>query len=233
MNAPEYLKTRRADVRWKTRWAPFSYVARQLEATVGALVNRAQLAPGARVLDYGCADQPYRSLLPAGVSYVGADLLGNPVADIELLSDGTVPIPDASVDMVLSSQVLEHVADPTLYLHECLRVTRPGGSLVLTTHGIMYDHADPHDYWRWTGEGLRKVVTDSGFAVVELTGILGLAAAALQLFQDGTGGRLPRSLRRPYVFVMQSLISLMDRLYSDQTRASSPLVLAILAVKPS
>ena len=31
------------------------------------------LPPPVRVLDYGCADQPYRRFFPAGIEYVGAD----------------------------------------------------------------------------------------------------------------------------------------------------------------
>ncbi len=60
---------------------------------------------------------------------------------------------------MLSTQVLEHVTDPRLYLAECHRVLRPGGPLLLSTHGIMVYHPDPVDYWRWTGAGLQRAVT--------------------------------------------------------------------------
>ena len=186
----------------------------------------------ARILDYGCALRPYERLFGQTVTYVGADLKGNDLADIYLEADGSVPQPDCSFDMVLSTQVLEHVLDPARYLQECFRVLRPGGSIVLTTHGLMYWHPDPQDFWRWTREGLAKQVTDAGFVVSEARGVLGLASASLQLFQDSTASHLPRGLRQVYVAVMQQLVAVVDRRYSPDTRARDALVLAIRATRP-
>src|SRR6185436_6911761 len=80
-------------------------------------------------------------------------------------------LPDASADAVVSFQVLEHVDDVETYLSECNRVLRPGGRLVLTTHGIWVYHPMAgicEDYWRWTGAGLRKTVEAYGFARTRL-----------------------------------------------------------------
>ncbi len=83
--------------------------------------------------------------------------------------------------MVLSTQVLEHVDRPGLYLAECHRVLRPGGRMLLSTHGIMVFHPDPVDYWRWTCDGLQRAVRDAGFEIVRFEGIVGLAATGIQL----------------------------------------------------
>lgn len=211
--------------------APYRYVVVRLEEMVAELAKVGSIDE-ARVLDYGCALRPYECLFGPGVTYVGADLEGNPLADVHLGSDGSVPEPDCTFDLVLSTQVLEHVADPERYLLECFRVLRPGGSLVLSTHGLMYWHPDPHDYWRWTNDGLRKQVADAGFAVSEIRGVLGLASASLQLFQDATASHLPAGLRQVYVALMQQLVGFADRRYSPQTRARDALVLAVSAKKP-
>jgi SAM-dependent methyltransferase len=192
-----------------------------------------RLPPGSRLLDFGCATTPYRDLVAPGVEYVGVDIPGNPNADVALSADGTVPLPDASFDMVVSTQVLEHVGDPMLYLSESFRLLRPGGKLVLTTHGIMYYHRDPADYWRWTCEGLEKIVQDVGFDVVEMRGIMGLASAAIQLFQDATVGHVPRFARNPYIMVMQAAAKSFDRRYSEEHRLQDCLVLAVCAQRPS
>ena len=71
----------------------------------------------------------------------------------------------AEYDCVLSTQVLEHVEDPQGYLEECHRVLTPGGHLVLTTHGLFEDHACPYDYWRWTADGLKRLVGGVGLEV--------------------------------------------------------------------
>jgi SAM-dependent methyltransferase len=173
----------------------------------------------------------YRDLFGSDVVYLGADLRGNGDAAVELRPDGSVPIADGSVDAVFSSQVLEHVADPRTYLAECARVLRPGGRLLLSTHGIMVLHRDPVDLWRWTADGLRRIVADAGLEIVRFEGVMGLAATGIQLFQDGTHQRVPRPLLRPYLWLMQSLVSLFDR-QSRASRAENALVFALVAVKP-
>jgi SAM-dependent methyltransferase len=223
---------RREDVRSTRPWSPFAYVGVKLREMVRHLIAAADLPPGGRVLDYGCADAPYRGEFPNGVTYVGADLPGNRWADVELRSNGTVPLPEGSIDLVLSTQVLEHVEDPVTYLSESFRVLRPGGTLALSTHGVMYYHRDPEDYWRWTRAGLTKVVTESGFEVVELIGLMGLASAALQIFQDATYWKVPRLLRPVFALVMQGLIAAFDWPYSDESRVENGLVIAVRAVKP-
>jgi SAM-dependent methyltransferase len=227
-----YLDSRPDDLHSLAPWDPFSYVAGQLQSLVLDLACPSALADGTRVLDYGCATKPYRKLFGPGVDYVGADLPGNPLAQVELCDDGTVPLADSSFDMVLSIQVLEHVLDPARYLAECFRLLRPGGSMVLSTHGIMYYHPDPEDYWRWTSGGLARVVEEAGFRVADMRGVLGLASAALQLFQWATLGHLPRVAHRPYIMAMQWLVAASDRRYSDASRLHDALVLGVRAVKP-
>ena len=205
---------------------------RALPARVERLLRETPLPDAPRVLDYGCADMPYRGLLPAA-DWVGADLPGNPAAAVELAADGTVPVEDGGFDLVLSTQVLEHAADPAGYLAECFRVLRPGGRLLVSTHGVMTYHPDPVDYWRWTCAGLDRVLRDAGFEVERFEGVMGLAATGLQLIQDSIAFSLPDRARRfllpPVALVMQSLIAVVDRL--DRRRIDS-LVFVAVAVKP-
>lgn len=232
-NGPPAYRPRRPDIRDTRRWSQFGYHNRRLRELVRTLISRSGIGPGADVVDYGCADMPYRSELPPGVRYVGADLPGNAQADVVLGADGRLPLPDASADLVLSTQVLEHVDDPALYLAECARVLRPGGTLVVSTHGIMYFHPDPADHWRWTRTGLTRQLEAAGLEVVSVHGVMGLAAAAVQLFQDATIAYLPGVLRRPYALAMQALIAVCDRRYRAQARADNGLVLAALAARPA
>ena len=226
-----FLEERRRDVRHTSLWSPFRYVGRRLQESTEEMVERASLSADDVVVDYGCADVPYRALFD-GVRYTPVDLPGNPEAALELAPDGSVPLPDGCARLVVSTQVLEHVPDPSAYLAESCRLLEPGGMLALTTHGIMYLHRDPTDYWRWTCDGLARIVTEAGFEVVELRGILGLVPAALQLMQDGMGSKVPRWLRKPFVALFQALISLTDRLTSDAARNDNALVFAVLARKP-
>jgi len=231
-NRPQFNVRRNADVRRVVPWSPFAYVAWQLRRCVRDLLVTADLGPAPTVLDYGADDAPYRRHLPRRTSYLAADLAGNPRADVEIRADGTLPVADDTVDLVLSTQVLEHVEDPALYLSECTRVLRPGGSLVLTTHGIMHLHRDPEDYWRWTCDGLEKVVADAGLEVRRSVGVLGLVPAGLQLVQVGVARRMPRFALAPLFLVFQTLIAATDLGYDEGGRRDFGLVVGVMATKP-
>jgi SAM-dependent methyltransferase len=157
-------------------------LARQLRATA------AELPIGEAILDFGCAERPYESVfVPRFSKYIGADIARNHRADITITPDGRVPLGDRSVDAVLSTQVLEHVANPHAYLVEAWRLLRPVGHLVLSTHGVWRYHPDPGDYWRWTLDGLTLELRRARFDTVRVRSVLGATAAALQLLRDPRG----------------------------------------------
>jgi SAM-dependent methyltransferase len=114
---------------------------------------RTQAVDGARVLDAGCGDRPYERLLSGATEIVGFDVPGNKHADLHGSIDA-IPVDDASFDVVLCLQVLEHVQDPAAAVRELRRVVRPGGRVLLSTHGVYPFHPNPDDLWRWTDQGL-------------------------------------------------------------------------------
>jgi SAM-dependent methyltransferase len=117
------------------------------------------------VLDYGCGGSPYRGLFQEGSKYIRADYVDSPGIDFRIKDSGVLPLSDESCDCILSTQVLEHVLSPRIYLSEAFRVLRPGGTMILTTNGIWEDHGCPYDFWRWTADGLRRDVITAGFDV--------------------------------------------------------------------
>jgi SAM-dependent methyltransferase len=230
--APRFNTERPPEVRDAPRWHRLAHVVRELPKAIAALAPELLVPAGGRVLDYGCADAPYRQLMPAGAEYVPADLPGNPRALVEVQPDGALPLEHDGFDAVLSTQVLEHVADPGTYLSECFRVLRPGGRMLLSTHGIMVWHPDPVDHWRWTCGGLRHAVESAGFEVVRFEGVVGLAATGIQLFQDAAIYPMPRFLRKPFGLAMQWLMALADRFQSAESKRINALVFALIAEKP-
>ncbi|MCU1266083.1 MAG: Methyltransferase type 11 [Acidobacteria bacterium] len=181
------------------------------------IVRSDELPAGDNLLDFGCGNNPYKALFSEKfTNYISADLPGNERAEVIIRSDGTLPSFDDSFDCVLSSQVLEHVIDPALYLREAFRVLKPGASLILSTHGWWAYHPDPCDYWRWTIDGLRLQLETAGFEIVVTKGVFGPESVALQLLQDSTFYRLPRLMQPAYTWFFQRVIWLIERRSPDK-----------------
>lgn len=182
------------------------------------------------IIDYGCGNMPYRPLFePLAAEYVGVDFTGNEMASASLLPDGGLPLEDGSADIVLSSQVLEHVTDPAYYLAEAHRVLKPSGHLCLSTHGVWRYHPDPTDFWRWTSAGLLRQIALASFEVRHFLGVMGPEASALQLWQDSVLSRVPRRLRRVFTRYMQGRIARADARCSPEMRNRDACVYVLLA----
>jgi SAM-dependent methyltransferase len=153
---------------WDTDWL----VLRGMHTAIDAMAARIA-RPGKRALDFGCGAQPYAPLFTGrGVSYIGADFGAG--HDVTIGQDGTIDTPDASCDLVVSFQVLEHVRDIDIYLREASRVLRgPDGLMLLSTHGTWLYHPHPEDHRRWTREGLVGDISRRGFEVVDCVPVVG------------------------------------------------------------
>lgn len=213
-----------------SRWSRLYWHLTALRAEYEACVAEYPGTAGGTLVDYGCGNMPYRSLFP-GQAYIGADFPGNEMADVFVAADGTLPLPDGSASIVLSSQVLEHVADVPRYLAESWRVLRNDGLLLLSTHGMWKYHPDPYDFWRWTSAGLRRVLEDGGFEVLRFRGVMGLEATALQLWQDAVAPRLPRLIRPCFYRYCQGRIARADRRATSEARARDACVFMVVARK--
>lgn len=110
-----------------------------------------------RVLDVGCGDKPYQSWIsPEKVDeYVGLDIVDR--ADIVVKPGVAWPLQDASFDCVLFTQVLEHLEDREHVLGEMNRVLKPGGIILITVPFMFPAHGLPHDYARFTIQGLEAI----------------------------------------------------------------------------
>jgi SAM-dependent methyltransferase len=150
--------------------------ARRLRSEVRRVAG--DLAPADCVLDLGSGQAPYAGLIRHR-RYVTADLLA--AADVRC--DATIlPFRSAAFDLVLCTEVLEHVPDPDATLGEIRRVMTDRGTLILTTPLTWGVHA-PQDYHRWTDSWLVRLLARHGFHVryVRTRGGVFVALAALLL----------------------------------------------------
>lgn len=114
----------------------------------------------ARVLDVGCGEQPFRADLERrGYRYSGMDLEGGNVRpDYIGRIDMDLPVALAQsqpFDLILCTEVLEHVPDWETAFRNLARLMAPGGHLVVTCPHFYLLHEEPWDYWRPTPHALR------------------------------------------------------------------------------
>jgi len=114
------------------------------------------------ILDYGAGASPYKIYFPNS-DYRRADITDAPTLQYKIRPDSTIAEKDETFDLIISTQVAEHVPNPEVYFKECLRLLKPSGKLILTTHGIWDEHASPYDFQRWTDAGLIRDLKIAGF----------------------------------------------------------------------
>ncbi len=146
-------------------WDRHAYSLNRLREALETCLTRPGIATATgTVVDVGSGDAPYRSLFERrGCRYLACDIDGSP--DIVIEPDAPLPLESASVEGVVSFQVLEHVWDVDRYLGECRRILRDGGWLILSTHGSWPYHPHPSDFRRWTREGIVRQIEQAGFRV--------------------------------------------------------------------
>jgi len=201
----ERREPRASSATWVVRHALASWLRAQAEELRGE-------AP-VRVLDVGCGVKPYYPFFAdvAG-EYVGVDVVENPAAEL-IGPVEALPVDDASFDVVLCTQVLEHCDDPAQAVRELRRVARPGGRVLASTHGVQVYHPSPSDYWRWTHEGLHRLfTTEAQWASLTVEPAAGSASALAMLLGTYVEIAFRRTLlARPPVWVLNRIGAALDR----------------------
>ncbi len=111
-----------------------------------------------RILEEGCGVGMYiKALLPYADEVHGIDVEPDylmqaaqhvPQAPIQLAVCERLPYPDDSFDLVLSHEVLEHVADDRAAAAEMVRVLKPGGRAVIFVPNRLYPFETHGHFWR-------------------------------------------------------------------------------------
>ncbi len=70
-------------------------------------------------------------------------------------------------DVVICEQVLEHLPDPLQAARNLLASLEPGGHAVVSVPFMIRIHPEPSDYWRFSADGLRRLLESAGFEVLE------------------------------------------------------------------
>jgi SAM-dependent methyltransferase len=99
--------------------------------------------------------------------YIGVDLEEGEGVDFVVPAEEIADyFGEESFDVVISTEMLEHVEDWRLVIDNMKKVLRPGGVIYVSTrsYGFQY-HAYPFDYWRYSESDMRKIFAD--FKILE------------------------------------------------------------------
>jgi SAM-dependent methyltransferase len=145
-----------------------SWIEQTLTATLKSL------APHDRcVIDVGCGNQPFRPFIERlGADYCSFDVVQNATESVDhiapLDAENLPPgLHGSSFNLVLCTEVLEHVYDWRAAFANLYRLTRPGGVVILTCPFFWPLHEQPHDFWRPTTFAIRHAAEAAGFTVAQ------------------------------------------------------------------
>ena len=128
---------------------------------------------GKRVIEVGAYDvngsvRPLIEALDPG-DYIGVDISAG--RGVDIVCDACDLIKRFSIncfDVVISTEMLEHVGDWRLVIHNLKNICKPGGIILITSrsYGFFY-HGYPYDFWRYELEDMKYIFQDFDIDVLE------------------------------------------------------------------
>lgn len=142
------------------------------------------ISDGKIILDAGAGEQPYKKFC-SHLKYISQDFGEYDDSEkkealqmqewnsksVDILSDIIdIPLENESVDIILCTEVIEHLKNPILAIKEFSRLLKLGGQLLLTAPNCSLTHMAPYYFYNgfsryWYKENLK----DFGFEIEELT----------------------------------------------------------------
>jgi SAM-dependent methyltransferase len=127
------------------------------------------------ILDIGAGESPWREWFPVGCNYYGIDVeisdeFGMHIRhdDVIFFDGEIIPFADAAFDGALCIEVLEHAVNPEKLVMEAARVLKKDAPFIVTTPFSARRHHIPHDFRRFTREGLFQLLADNGFKQITI-----------------------------------------------------------------
>jgi len=208
---------------WQESFLAYYYLWNNIENACDIAVSQTY-SDSPVLLDIGCGNKPYADLF-VNWHHVGI----NPSvedASPDIVGDAmNLPFKDCSIDIVLCTQVLEHVSQPWKLISESYRVLKPGGYLVLSAPFYWPIHEQPWDFFRFTRYGLESLIRESGLQLHSLVADGGDASRLMVSLLH----YLPRFLSIPARIPLNILGLILDKLSFSE---NLPQNYTLLACKP-
>ena len=152
-----------------------------------AYLHCVDVCAGRDVLEAGCGEGYGADLIAAtarsvtAVDYDAATVAHvrarYPRVGVLAANLASLPMPDSALDVVVNFQVIEHLWDQPQFITECLRVLRPGGSLLISTpNRITFTPGSDTPVKSFhtrelNAAELRELLIDGGFDVQSMSGV--------------------------------------------------------------
>lgn len=159
---------------WLRRFYAFNHVCR-----AQWIAEQAREVPaGSKILDVGAGSSPFRPYF-SHCEYRAHDFAklsnsqlwsGRGYAPLDYVSDiESIPVEDNSFDVILCTEVLEHVPEPIQAIKEISRILKPQGLLIMTAPLGSGLHQQPyHFYGGYTPYWYQKFLADAGFEQISI-----------------------------------------------------------------
>lgn len=141
----------------------------------------------------------------------------NEKTEPDVIVDLNKPLPfiDNFADAIFLFNVIYILENPQAGLKEINRVLKPSGKLFLTSPFVFNEAKEPHDYWRFTSEGLEKLLIESGFNDYFIAPVGERFSAAVYLIG-------PFLFFWPVKFIFYSAAIILDRLIPQKLKLKQP-----------
>lgn len=142
------------------------------------------IPPGLRILDAGAGERQFKKFC-THLDYVSQDFgkydgRGNTQglqtefwdnSDLDIVSDiAAIPEPNNSFDVIMCTEVFEHISNPIVVIQEFFRLLKPNGLLIITAPFCSLTHFAP--YYFYTGFSqyfYKEHLTKAGFEILEIS----------------------------------------------------------------
>lgn len=124
-----------------------------------------------KTLDVGCGTKPYEKYFKSS-QYIGLEIestIHRQYSKADFFYDGNkFPFAKKEFDSLVTNQVFEHVFNPYEFMKEINRVLKPNGRLLITVPFVWDEHEQPYDFARYSSFGLKFILEQNGFEIIEL-----------------------------------------------------------------
>ncbi|MEO1922946.1 MAG: class I SAM-dependent methyltransferase [Nautiliaceae bacterium] len=125
------------------------------------------------LVDLGCGEKPYKEFfLKYCNKYIGVDWensLHNVKPDVISDLNQKIDLPDEYADTAVAISVMEHLYNPQKFLNEVYRILKRNSYFILQVPWQWWVHEAPYDYFRYTPYGLKYLLENAGFKIIEIS----------------------------------------------------------------